>query len=273
LRSQAKYCARAAALVGGTLAAASCSIHFVESPATPEGIEQLYSSAEDLTRLRWHVTDAASIRFELAQPGGWTPVDFSAAPYPSGSYGCDGGTCFQLVVRGQLAKPADSYLLRSFQGALGPFPAQVYAPGDAPAPPVKVTADLTSDDATIGVSIDDWLTAPGLTRTFAPSVWPDATGACADDPTQPDLDVTLAPAPSQSLPFSAPLTDAGQYCMRLRTAPPSVARASPPSRRSSPRRSSSAACSPGSRPSRRAPSCGGSSPTSRSSTRRAARRT
>src|SRR5579859_5132566 len=89
------------------LAAACGKVQLVLAPFTPTNVELAYAGDEDLTRVRWSVGDSTSVTFEIAAGSGYVPVDFSAAPYASGTWDCDSRRCYQLVVRGPLAVPAD----------------------------------------------------------------------------------------------------------------------------------------------------------------------
>jgi hypothetical protein len=189
------------------LAAACGQVQLVRAPFTPADVELSYAADEDLTRVRWNVGDSTSITFEIASGGDYVPVDFSAAPYVSGAWDCNGRRCYQLVVRGNLAAPPNGVLVRANHASLGRFPGERPV-RVTPSSTVTVKFALGDGNAHVHGDIDDWLTAPGLERQFG-TVFFAGCGA------PPDVDPITLHVGAQDVPFSLS-TDDGHYCGRVR---------------------------------------------------------
>src|SRR4051812_5794701 len=90
----------------------SCgTVRFVKSAYTVRNLKVTYSLQEDLTIFQWELGDSIdtdSVRFELFQDGNWTPIAFETAPFPAGSFECEGATCYRWAMRGRY-KPSLSF--------------------------------------------------------------------------------------------------------------------------------------------------------------------
>jgi hypothetical protein len=202
------------------LAIAGCGrVHFVPAPFTPDSVELVYDPSEDLSRLRFHVADTDGVSLELrAGDGTWAPIDFAGAVYPSGSWSCTGGTCYQLVQRGRIPLPDSGGVVRGVQPDYGTFVAGTTKLGAAPAVPVGFSAALEPAADQLDLTISDWLSAPGLGRRFALTVWPEDSAPCDPQPARADDAVTVGPD-AERVAFTQPLTPAGRYCARVRPQP------------------------------------------------------
>jgi hypothetical protein len=205
-----------ALLVG---AAACGKVVFGPSPATPVGVELAYSPEEDLTRLRWSVADDANLTFELSTANAdFTPIAFDAAPYPSGSAACGNATCYQLVARGRLRPPTDGVMIRSRDPDLGVFRGNPVKDIGQVTPALKLMVSLSTDNATLGIDVEDWLAMAGIARTFRVTTWAEPTAPCAVDPSRPDDPAEVAIGP-RSIPFTTAPTVEGRYCARAHPEP------------------------------------------------------
>jgi len=210
-----------AALALVCAAALGCGrVLFVPSPWTPQSITITYAPSEDLSVVRWAIAGSADgVRFELAQPdGSFGAIDFAAAPYSSGTYPCDAGTCAQLVLRGHYRAPAQGPPpVRARKPGFGVSPGTPAAAERTVDPSLAVTLAFADDNAQVRIAVDDRLLAGPLPRRFIEQLWPepDPAGACAH-PAGPEAPL---PSASAALPAPAPLDDAGRYCVAVRGAP------------------------------------------------------
>ncbi len=181
------------------LAAASSSctdVRFVPSKWSPQGVQVRYAQQEDLTVLSWSVECkdcGGDLVFELADAAGhFAPIDFQAAPYPSGPYDCEFGTCVQLVMRGRLARLSglaapvrsrhrDEGLFpggAARQETLESFRCRDTRQGDVPCRSMSPVVTFSADNNTVTIDPQDALVAPGLRRQVAYAMWPTTTGNC-----------------------------------------------------------------------------------------------
>ncbi len=174
-------------ITGPVLATGACGpIEFVPSPFTPQKVELVYSAQEDITVVRWRISSpnpaAEGLSFEiLDQTGQYQPLDFSQSVYAGGGAACaDGdGSCFQYVLRGPYAAPADSAPVRAVHAGDGTLP------GGRPKPRTvdrSVTVDSffhTGNDA-VYVNIKDTVASDGpyvFARPYERTMWP-TKGLC-----------------------------------------------------------------------------------------------
>jgi len=212
---------------GAVLASASCGpLLFVPSPFTPQKVELVYSTQEDITVVRWRISSrnpaAEGLSFEiLDQTGQYQPVDFSQSVFAGGGAACaDGnGACFQYVVRGAYTAPAGRPPVRSVHQGDGTLP------GGQPTSRTvdsSLTVDSffhTGNDA-VYVNIKDTVASDGpyvFARSYERIMW--ATKGLCLSGSPPDgvgfspLDTTDGFSPPQ------PLTDDGIYCVGIRPVP------------------------------------------------------
>ncbi len=184
------------ACLGASAPYGCTDVRFVPSKWSPQGVQVRYSQQEDLTVISWSVEckDCSSdLVFELADAAGhFAPVDFQRAPYPSGTYDCEFGTCVQLVMRGRL--PRLSGLATPVRGrhrdeglfvggsaqqeTLESFRCKDARQGDVPCRSMSPVATFSADNNTVSIDAQDALVAPALRRPIAYAMWPTTTGNC-----------------------------------------------------------------------------------------------
>ncbi|MES1208400.1 MAG: hypothetical protein ABUS79_20880, partial [Pseudomonadota bacterium] len=209
------------------LAGSACGpIEFVPSPFTPQKVELVYSTQEDITIVRWRISSsdptAEGLSFEiLDQSGQYQPLDFSRSVYAGGGARCAdrNGSCFQYVVRGAYAAPAGRVPVRAVHTGDGTLP------GGRPTPRTvdrSVTVDSffhTGNDV-VYVNIKDAVASDGpyvFARPYERTMW--ATKGLCLSGSAPD-GVGFSPLDrTGGFPPPAPLTDDGIYCVGIRPVP------------------------------------------------------
>ncbi len=235
----------AIALASASFPAACTDVRFVPSRWSPQGVQVRYAQEEDLTVLSWSVECNAcdgDLVFELADAAGhFAPVDFQSAPYPSGPYECEFGTCVQLVMRGRLprlsglaapvrSRHRDEGLFpggAARQETLESFRCRDARQGDVPCRSMSPVVTFSADNRMVTIDPQDALVAPGLRRQIAYAMWPTTTGNCAAEArlacdagtltkdVHPIRPQTCLRGAVQSLEVAEP----GNYCVSVRAVP------------------------------------------------------
>ena len=196
------------------------AVEFVPSPYTPQNVDLIYSTQEDITIVRWRVSSASppsDLTFQFFVDGSYQDVDFSASVYPGGGAPCsDGkGTCYQYVVHGTYAIDPHNNPIQGIHSLYGLLPG---------GPPTPSTMDTTlsfvsffhNNNDAVYVNIDDAVSANGaFPRQFLQSTWP-TNGLCVSA-SAPDS-AAFAMLNGFSFP-PPPLTTDGIYCVGLRPIP------------------------------------------------------
>ena len=116
------------ALVLLALTAGCGELHFVPSPYTPQDVELIYSSQEDITVIRWRLSSTAPLddnRFEMLGPNGYQTIDFSQSVFEGGVTACTdkrGGSCAQYIVRGEYGVPDGARPVQAVHDLYGVLP-------------------------------------------------------------------------------------------------------------------------------------------------------
>lgn len=201
------------------------SVEFVPSPYSPQNVVVTYAPDEDLTVVRWSVecTDTCDEAvFELQGRGGeFAPVRFDRAPYPSGTYPCEQGTCAQLAVRGRLspgrAATAPVRARHPDLGVLRGGKATELTVGD----PLTIEATFTDDNRRLRILARDRLLGGGLPRPLAYSLWESRAGDCEDAGRFAD-DVGLLDGGRVEVPIGS--AGGGRFCVAVHGVPRDAAR-------------------------------------------------
>jgi hypothetical protein len=218
----------ASVLLAVTVLFAGCgAVLFVPSPYTPQKVELVYSSQEDITIVRWRISSTAPIgddlHFQILGENDDQPIDFSHSLFPGGASTCadaDGGTCFQYVRRGVYPVGRYPHPVIGIHATYGTLPGEL--------------ATSRTEDQTLGVDPFFKLTNDqvyvSLTDTVAfepPYVYPrsyDRTmwstkGLCVSEVLPTNVSFSPLDAQSYAFPPDLPLSDSGRYCVGIRPSP------------------------------------------------------
>ena len=227
---------RRRALAGSVLLAvtvlfAGCGdVLFVPSPYTPQKVELIYSTQEDISIVRWRISSTAPIgddlRFQiLGEDGhddGYHDIDFSQSLFPGGASTCadaDGGSCFQYVVRGQyhLGKLPP---VRAVQDAYGTLPGELASPSTVEQtlgvePFFHLTNDQVYASLTDAVAFEPPYVYP---RSYDRAMWP-TKGLCVSEVVPTGVSFSPLDTQTYGFPPDLPLSDTGIYCVGVRATP------------------------------------------------------
>lgn len=189
------------------------AVTFGPSRYLPQELSIVWSEQEEVTVFRWKLgerIDAGDVRFELVRDGLWTPIDFDAAPFPSGDYDCPRATCFLFSLRGRYQPPADGIVLRSVHAHHGTLKA-----GASDVEPLQTTLSakprFRAGNAQVALAIDDAL-SPANTPVRRRFRWNlvESDGACEPAPVFEAITEGV-----EEVPFRGQPSDAGRYCVTL----------------------------------------------------------
>jgi hypothetical protein len=224
LRRQIAACRALAGIYVAVLAVGCGDVHFVPAPYTPQNVEVLFSSQEDITIIRWRVSappPVSDTTFQLLGPNGYESIDFSQSAFPGGVNACtDGhGACAQYVVRGAYAFSDSPHPVRAVHSTYGELPGGPATP-HVLAQTLGIQSFFAPKNTTVYVNMNDAVAAGGpylFPRQYERAMWA-TTGLCVSDSTPTGvsfspLDLTAGFPPEQ------PLTDSGIYCVAGRPIP------------------------------------------------------
>jgi hypothetical protein len=196
---------------------------FVPSPYTPQNVDLVYSSQEDITIVRWRISSTAQLgddlQFQILGVNDNKPLDFSQSLFPGGGSLCaDGeGSCFQYVQAGQ------------YPVALYPRPVQAVDTTYGTLP--GALANARTEDQTLGVSpffhTNNDLVYVDLTdtvafespyvypRSYDRSMWP-TDALCVSDSAPAGVSFSPLDPKTYGFPPDLPLSDKGIYCVGVR---------------------------------------------------------
>jgi hypothetical protein len=210
-------------LIAASWACLGCGeVHFVPSPFTPQNVELIYSTQEDISIVRWRISSTAplgDLDFQILEDTGYQHVDFSRSVYPGGGSICaDGvGSCFQYVRRGSYPVASRPNPIRAVHSVYGTLPG-----GRAIAQTVPQTIGVVSffhtNNDLVYVNIADAVASADpyvFPRSYERTMWP-TSGLCVSD--SPDT-VSFSPLDATGGFPPAPLTDSGIYCVAIRPIP------------------------------------------------------
>src|SRR5579871_6812670 len=211
-------------LAGLALLSLGCgAVEFVPSPYTPQNVDLIYSTQEDITIVRWRVSSTApgsDLKFQFLVDGVYTDIDFSTSVYPGGSAPCsDGkGTCYQYVVRGNYPLGPKDHPIQGVHDLYGVLPGGLPTPSTVDTTLSFVSFFHTNNDE-VFVNIDDAVAANGaFPRQFMQSMWP-TNGLCVSASPPDGVSFAMLDPVSLGFPPPATLTPEGIYCVGLRPVP------------------------------------------------------
>ncbi|HEX3903747.1 MAG TPA: hypothetical protein VH853_12980 [Polyangia bacterium] len=216
-------------LVAGTLLCLSCgAVQFVPSPYTPQNVDLIYSAQEDISIVRWRISDTApgsDLQFQFLGDNGYQDLDFSQSVYPGGASLCgDGtGTCFQYVVRGHYQLALRPRPVRAVQSAYGVFPGEL-AKAESPAVTLGATSFFHTNNDQVLVSITDLVASDAASvyvypRPYNRAMWP-TNGLCVSGSAPDGVSFSpLDPTQGGGFPPDLPLSAEGIYCVGLQPVP------------------------------------------------------
>ncbi len=200
------------------------AVEFIPSPFTPQKVDLIYSTQEDISIVRWRISSTApgsDLQFQFLGDDGYQTIDFSQSIYPGGGAPCgDGqGTCYQYVVRGQYPAASRPRPVQGVHATYGVLPGELAHPSTV-ATTLSLTSFFHTNNDQVYVDVTDQVAADGpyaFPRSYQHAMWPTA-GLC------------VAGAPPPGTPFAAldatggfapvlPLTQEGSYCVGLQPVP------------------------------------------------------
>lgn len=207
-------------------------VSFVPSPFTPQNVDLVYSSQEDITVVRWRISSTVpadpDLQFQILGVRGYQPIDFLQSVYPGGGIACtDGeGSCFQYVLRGRYSAWKGGRPIQAVHSLYGVLPG-----AKAQVTPVAQTLAVASffhtGNQQVTVNITDQVAAPSnepylYPRGYDHSMWP-TNGLCVSDSAPDGVSfLPLDPSTDGFAPDKQPdghLTDSGIYCVAVRPVP------------------------------------------------------
>jgi hypothetical protein len=207
-------------------------VSFVPSPFTPQNVDLVYSSQEDITVVRWRISSTVpadpNLQFQILGDGGFQTIDFLQSVYPGGGIACtDGqGSCFQYVLRGRYATWNGGRPVQAVHSFYGVLPGAI-AREKPVAQTLAVASFFHSGNQQITVNITDQVAAPSnepylYPRGYDHSMWP-TNGLCVSDSAPDGVSfLPLDPTTDGFGPDTQPdghLTDSGIYCVAVRPVP------------------------------------------------------
>jgi hypothetical protein len=212
-------------LIAAARAGLGCGdLNFVPSPFSPQKVERIYSTQEDITIVRWRISSTAppgsDLEFQILGDNGYESIDFSRSVFPGGVAACgDGqGSCYQYVVRGQY--PTDRpHPVRAVHSVYGILPGGVVA-GQTIAQTLSLVSFFHTNNDLVYVNITDAVASDGpylFPRLYERTMWP-TSGLCISDSPPAGVGFSALDA-SGGFPPASPLSDSGIYCVAVEPLP------------------------------------------------------
>ncbi len=200
---------------------------FVPSPYTPQKVELVYSSQEDITIVRWRISSTAAVgddlHFQILGENDDQPIDFSQSLFPGGASTCadaDGGTCFQYVVPGLYPVARYPNPVVAMHATYGTLPGEL-ATSRTEDQTLSVAPffQLTNDQVHVALTDTVVFEPPYVyARSYERTMWP-TKGLCVADSVPTSVSFSPLDAPAYTFPPDQPLSDAGLYCVGIRPTP------------------------------------------------------
>ena len=214
-------------LLAATVLFVGCGdVLFVPSPYTPQKVELVYSSQEDITMVRWRISSTAALgndlKFQILGENDGQPIDFSQSLFPGGASTCadaDGGSCFQYVVRGQYPVAQFPHPVIAIHATYGTLPGELATQRtEAQTLSVSPFFQLTNDEVHVALTDGVAFEPPYVyARSYDRTMWP-TKGLCVADSVP--MSVSFSPLDTTYLfPADQPLSDSGIYCVGIRPTP------------------------------------------------------
>jgi hypothetical protein len=215
-------------LLAVTVLSVSCGdVLFVPSPYTPQKVELVYSSQEDISIVRWRITSTAALgndlQFQILGENDDQPIDFSQSLFPGGASTCadgDGGTCFQYVVPGLYPVARFPRPVVAIHATYGTLPGEKAQPRTED---VTLTVapffQLTNDQVHVGLTDTVAFEPPYVyARAYDRTMWT-TKGLCVADSVPTGVSFSPLAPPTYLFPADQPLSDSGLYCVGIRPTP------------------------------------------------------
>jgi hypothetical protein len=213
-------------LIAASWACLGCGeVHFVPSPFTPQNVELIYSTQEDISIVRWRISSTAplgtDLEFQILDDSGYQAVDFSRSVFPGGGSICsDGmGSCFQYVLRGRYPVAERPNPVRAVHDVYGLLPGGRVAAQTVPQT-ISMASFFHTNNDVVYVNIKDTVASADpwvFPRSYQRTMWP-TSGLCVLD--APPDGVSFSPLDATGgFPPESPLTDSGIYCVAIRPIP------------------------------------------------------
>jgi hypothetical protein len=215
-------------LLALTVLSVDCGdVLFVPSPYTPQKVDLVYSSQEDITIVRWRISSTAplgnDLQFQILGENNDLPIDFSQSLFPGGASTCadaDGGTCFQYVVRGQYPVGQFPHPIIAIHATYGTLPGELAtARTEDQTLAVAPFFQLTNDEVHAGLTDTVAFEPPYVyVRSYDRTMWP-TKGLCVADSVPTSVSFSPLDPQTYVFPPDLPLTDSGFYCVGIRPTP------------------------------------------------------
>ncbi len=211
-------------LLAVTVVSVGCGdVLFIPSPYTPQNVDLVYSTQEDITIVRWRISSTAQLgddlQFQILGENDNHPIDFSQSLFPGGGSLCaDGvGSCFQYVLPGQYPVALYPRPVQALHTTYGTLPGEL--------------ANARTEDQTLGVSpffhtnndelyvdLTDTVAFESpyvYPRTYERTMWP-TDALCVSDSAPPGVSFSPLDPKTYGFPPDLPLTERGIYCVGIR---------------------------------------------------------
>jgi hypothetical protein len=215
-------------LLAVTVLSVGCGdVLFVPSPYTPQKVELVYSTQEDITIVRWRISSTAplgdDLHFQILAENDDQPIDFSQSLFPGGASTCadaDGGTCFQYVRRGLYPVGRFPRPIIAMHSTYGTLPGELAAPRtEDQTLSVAPFFQLTNDQVHVALTDTVVFEPPYVyARSYDRTMWP-TKGLCVTGSVPTNVSFSPLDPPTYVFPPDLPLTDDGLYCVGIQTIP------------------------------------------------------
>ena len=215
-------------LLAVTVLSVGCGdVLFVPSPYTPQKVDLVYSSQEDISIVRWRISATAALgndlKFQILGDNGYQDIDFSQSLFPGGGSTCadaEGGTCFQYVVRGLYPVASFPRPVRAIHATYGTLPGELANPQTADQTlSVDPFFKLTNDQVHVGLTDVVAFDPPYVfARSYDRTMWP-TKGLCVSDSVPTSVSFSPLDPQTYAFPPDLPLSDSGIYCVGIRPIP------------------------------------------------------
>jgi len=221
----------ASVLLAVTVLSGGCGdVLFVPSPYTPQKVELVYSSQEDITLVRWRISSTAplgnDLQFQILGENDDHPIDFSQSLFPGGASTCadgDGGTCFQYVVPGLYPLADFPRPIIATHSTYGTLPGErATSRTEDQTLSVSPFFQLTNDQVHVSLTDTVAFEPPYVyARSYDRTMWA-TKGLCVADSVPANVSFSPLDPSTYIFPPDLPLSDAGLYCVGIRPTPSSA---------------------------------------------------
>jgi len=195
---------------------------FVPSPYTPQNVDLIYSTQEDITMVRWRISSTAQLgddlQFQILGVNDGNPIDFSQSLFPGGGSLCaDGvGSCFQYVLPGPYSVALYPRPVQAVQTTYGTLPGEL-ATASTEAQTLSVSPFFHTNNDQIYVDLTDSVAFESpyvYPRSYDRAMWP-TDALCVSDSAPQGVSFSPLDPQTYGFPPDLPLTDQGIYCIGI----------------------------------------------------------